>query len=146
MYSALKYKLNETWNRIVIFDEISKLTSFTPSMEYLRFNVICVRSQLSCQSSHLLGRDLVCRGPHVDLLVGVDTGNDEEHAGPPGSPRQQPAQPEDDRALVFLHKRHFMARAVKMMRLALNFASEWGVDKLKLSNSNLSCQFFWCRT
>ena len=86
----------------MIFDEISKLTSFTPSMEYLRFNVICVRSQLSCHSSHLLGRDLVCRGPHVDLLVGVDTGNDEEHARPPGSPGQQPAQPEDDCPLVLL--------------------------------------------
>ena len=114
MYFALKYKLNETWNRIVIFDEISKLTSFIDSIEYLRFNRIC--PVVSCDvSAHLLGRDLVCRGPHVDLLVGVHTGDDEEHAGAPGSPWQQPAQPEDDGALVLLDMRHFRLKIVKMM-------------------------------
>ena len=114
MYFALKYKLNETWNRIVIFDEISKLTSFIHSIEYLRFNGIS--PVVSCDvSAHLLGRDLVCRCPHVDLLVGVHAGDDEEHAGAPGSPWQQPAQPEDDGALVFLDKGHFRLKAVKMM-------------------------------
>ena len=141
MYFALKYKLNETWNRIVIFDEISKLTSFIDSIEYLRFNRIC--PVVSCDvSTHLLGRDLVCRCPHVDLLVGVHTGDDEEHAGPPGSPWQQPAQPEDDRALVFLDKRHLGSRLSRWWH-TLNFVSERGMNKLKLSNSNLSCQFFW---
>ena len=40
--------------------------------------------------------------PHVNLLVDVDAGDDEEDAGAPGSPRQQSAQPEDDRPLVLL--------------------------------------------
>ena len=51
---------------------------------------------------YLLGRDLVVVSPHVDLLVGVNTREDEEHPGPSGSPHQQPAQPEDDGSLIFL--------------------------------------------
>ena len=33
--------------------------------------------------AHLLGRDLVFPAPHVDLLVRVDAGDDEEHARAP---------------------------------------------------------------
>ena len=44
--------------------------------------------------------------PHVNLLVDVDTGDDEEDAGAPRSPRQQPAQAEDDGPLVLLHHLH----------------------------------------
>ena len=53
-------------------------------------------------STHLLGRDLVGGGPHVDLLVRVHAGDDEEHARAPRPARQQPPQPEDDRPFVLL--------------------------------------------
>ena len=56
----------------------------------------------------LLRRYLEGHAPHVDLNVGVHTGDDEEDAGPPGSPRQQPAQPEDDRPLVLLSLQDMM--------------------------------------
>ena len=51
---------------------------------------------------NLLGRDLEGLRPHVDLLVDVHAGNDEEHAGPPGAASQQPAQPEDHGSLILL--------------------------------------------
>ena len=53
-------------------------------------------------STHLLWGYFISFGSHVDLLVLIHAGNHEEDAGPPGSPRQQPAQPEDDRPLVLL--------------------------------------------
>ena len=34
---------------------------------------------------HLLRRNLVSLGPHVNFLIDVNTGNDEEHAGTPRS-------------------------------------------------------------
>ena len=43
-------------------------------------------------------------GPHVDLLVSVHTGQDEEDSRPPSSSYQQPAQPEDDGPLVLLEE------------------------------------------
>ena len=43
--------------------------------------------------------------PHVDLLVLVDAGDDEEDAGPPGSPREEAPQAEDDSTLVLLVRR-----------------------------------------
>ena len=52
--------------------------------------------------SDLLWWDLILPTPHVDLLVGVDTGNDEEDSRPPGSSCQQSAQSEDDGSLVLL--------------------------------------------
>ena len=52
--------------------------------------------------SYLLWRNLVGGSPQVNLFIDIDTGNDEEHARPPGSPGQQPAQPEDDCPLVLL--------------------------------------------
>ena len=39
---------------------------------------------------------------HVDLLVGVHAGEDEEHARAPRPAHQQPPQPEDDGSLVLL--------------------------------------------
>ena len=56
--------------------------------------------------SHLLWRDREVLDPHVDDLVDVDAGDDEEHAGPPGAPSQDPAQAEDDGLLVFLDHHH----------------------------------------
>ena len=53
-------------------------------------------------STHLLGRDLVGGGPHVDLLVRVHAGDDEEHPRASRPARQQPPQPEDDRPFVLL--------------------------------------------
>ena len=57
---------------------------------------------LSVVSAHLLGRDLVCRCPHVDLLVGVHAGDDEEDPRAPGSSGEEAAQPEDYRPFIFL--------------------------------------------
>ena len=54
----------------------------------------------------LLGWNLESLGSHVDLLVDINTGDDEEHPGPPGSSCQQPAQPEDDGPLVLLDHLH----------------------------------------
>ena len=40
--------------------------------------------------------------PHVNLLIHVNTRNDEEHSRTPSSSCQQPTQPEDDGPLVLL--------------------------------------------
>ena len=45
-------------------------------------------------------------GSHVDLLVDINTGDDEEDPGPPGSSCQQPTQSEDDGSLVLLDHLH----------------------------------------
>ena len=50
----------------------------------------------------LLWRDLVGWSPHVDLLVDVDAGDDEEHPGTSGSSWQETTKAEDDSSLVFL--------------------------------------------
>ena len=55
-----------------------------------------------CGLVYLLGRDLVVVGPHVDLLVRVHAGEDEEHARAPRPAHQQPPQPEDDGSFVLL--------------------------------------------
>ena len=55
-----------------------------------------------CGLVYLLGRDLVVVCPHVDLLVRVHAGEDEEHARAPRPAHQQPPQPEDDGSLVLL--------------------------------------------
>ena len=44
--------------------------------------------------------------PHVNLLVDINTGNDEEDPRTPGSSCQEPAQPEDDGPLVLLDHLH----------------------------------------
>ena len=56
----------------------------------------------SYTAPHLLGRHVVGGGPHVDLLVHVEAGDDEEDARAPRPARHQPAQPEDDRSLILL--------------------------------------------
>ena len=53
---------------------------------------------------NLLRGNFKCHAPHVDLNVGVNTGDDEEDPRAPRSSRQQPAQPEDDGPLVLLDK------------------------------------------
>ena len=53
-------------------------------------------------STYLLWRNLVGVGPHVHLLVGVDTREDEEDSRPPGSTYQQSAESEDNGPLVLL--------------------------------------------
>ena len=52
--------------------------------------------------THLLWGYFISFGSHVNLLILIHAGNHEEDAGSPGSSRQQPAQPEDDRPLVLL--------------------------------------------
>ena len=47
-------------------------------------------------------RYLICLSPHVNLLVDVDTRDDKEDAGSPGSTGEKTTQPEDDRSLVLL--------------------------------------------
>ena len=44
--------------------------------------------------------------PHINLLIHVNTRNDEEHSWTPSSSRQQPTQPEDDGPLVLLDHLH----------------------------------------
>ena len=44
--------------------------------------------------------------PHINLLVDINTRNDEEHPRTPSSSRQQPTQPEDDGPLVLLDHLH----------------------------------------
>ena len=46
--------------------------------------------------------NLVVVGPHVHLLVGVDTGEDEEHSRAPGSTYQKTTKSKDDSSLVLL--------------------------------------------
>ena len=55
--------------------------------------------------AYLLRRDVVRLRPHVDLLVVVHAGDDEEHARAPRPALQQPPQPEDDGPLVLLRMR-----------------------------------------
>ena len=52
--------------------------------------------------THLLGWNLKCLGPHVNLLIHVNTGNDKEHPRTPGPSCQQSAQSEDDCPLILL--------------------------------------------
>lgn len=86
----------------------------------------------SIQWTHyLLRRDLVVVGSHVDLLVGVDTREDEEHAGAPGSPHQQPAQPEDDGPLILLE--HYKVEIRAFMRNQ-NFEILWVPSVICLFN------------
>ena len=51
---------------------------------------------------YLLRWDLECLGPHVNLLININTGDDKEHSWPPRSPRQQSSKAEDDSSLIFL--------------------------------------------
>ena len=55
--------------------------------------------------TNFLWRDFIGAGPHVNLLVDVHAGQDEEDARPPGPACQQESQPEDHSSLVFLADR-----------------------------------------
>ena len=50
--------------------------------------------------------------PHVNLLVDINTGNDEEDSRTPGSSCQEPAQPEDDGPLVLLCGNYLIIRSL----------------------------------
>ena len=52
--------------------------------------------------SYFLWRNVKGLSSHVNLLVDINTGNDEEDSRTPGSSCQEPAQPEDDGPLVLL--------------------------------------------
>ena len=52
--------------------------------------------------SYLLWRDFKSLSPHINFLVYIHTGDDEEHSRAPGSSCQQSAQSEDDGSLVLL--------------------------------------------
>ena len=54
------------------------------------------------ESENLLWWDVIGLGPQVNLLIDVNTGDDEEHPGSSGFPSQHSAQSEDDRSLVLL--------------------------------------------
>ena len=56
--------------------------------------------------SYFLWRNVKGLSSHVNLLIDVHTGYDEEDPRPPGSPCQQPPQPEDDGPLVLLDHLH----------------------------------------
>ena len=60
-------------------------------------------SSLLVAHCNLLGRNLEGGGPHVDLLVHIHAGEDEEHPRTPGAARQQPAQPEDNCPFILLN-------------------------------------------
>ena len=51
---------------------------------------------------HLLWWNLVVVSPHVDLLVSVDTGEDEEDPGTPGTANKQSSESEDNGPLILL--------------------------------------------
>ena len=52
--------------------------------------------------SYLLRGDIIGLCSQVNLLVYINAGDDEEHAGPPGSARQHPAQAEHHGAFILL--------------------------------------------
>ena len=47
-------------------------------------------------------RDVVGLSPHINLLVDIHTGDDEEHPRAPGSARQEQSQSKYDGSLVLL--------------------------------------------
>ena len=57
---------------------------------------------INIQLSNLLRRDVESLCSHVNLLVDVDAGEDEEDARAAGAARQEEAQSENDSSLVFL--------------------------------------------
>ena len=59
-------------------------------------------SSLIIHVFYLLWRNFKSLSPHIHFLVDIDTGDNEEDPGAPGSSCQQPAQSEDDGPLVLL--------------------------------------------
>ena len=54
---------------------------------------------------YLLRRNIVSLCPHVNLLIMIHTGNDEEHSGTPGSALEKSTKAEYDGSFVFLKYR-----------------------------------------
>ena len=73
---------------------------------------------------YLLRRNIVGLSPHVNLLIMIHTGDDEEHSGSPGSALEKSTKAEDDGPFVFLKYR-------KMNR-GLNFSPVLTVDSFSL--------------
>ena len=59
-----------------------------------------------------MGWNLISHCPHVNLLEDIDTGDDEEDAGPPGPPGQEAAKAEDDGTLVLLEGAGLVCKVV----------------------------------
>ena len=59
-----------------------------------------------CLLPYLLRRNIVCRSPHVNLLIHVEARDDEEHTRAPRSTLDESAEAEDDGSLVLLHHLH----------------------------------------
>ena len=51
-----------------------------------------------------MGRDIVGLCAHVNLLIDVNTGNDEENTGSTGSAGEEATQAENDCSFIFLSK------------------------------------------
>ena len=83
--------------RLIVFLECQKLLisirfPFAGKLKLIR----------AIHQRNLLWRNFESLCPHVNFLVNIHTGNDEEHSGPPGTASQQPAQAEDHSPLIFL--------------------------------------------
>ena len=87
--NTVTLSLVRIWEQHFIYSEVNRIKTLL--IRYL----IC---------GHLLRRDIVGDRPHVDLLVDVEAGDDEEDPGPPGAARHQATQPEDDCSLVLLQQ------------------------------------------
>ena len=61
---------------------------------------------LFCLCLYLLWWNFVSAGPHINFLINIHAGDDEEDAGSARPAGQEAAQPEDDRPLVLLHHLH----------------------------------------
>ena len=59
-----------------------------------------------CLLPYLLRRNIVCRSPHVNLLIHIEARDDEEHTRAPRSTLDESAEAEDDGSLVLLHHLH----------------------------------------
>ena len=64
--------------------------------------VIVIKKSGLRDGSNLLRRDIVGLGAHVNLLVNVDAGDDEEDARSSGSAGEKATQAEDDSTFIFL--------------------------------------------
>ena len=62
-------------------------------------------------------RDDEVLGPHVDLLEGVDAGDDDEDAGTSEGAGEPPAQPVHHRSLVLLARRGTIGVVFKVLLL-----------------------------
>ena len=68
-----------------------------------------VRLEREGEGENLLWWNVIGLSPQVNLLINVNTRDDEEHPGTPGFSSQHSAQSEDDRSLVLLDHLHHPA-------------------------------------